>query len=167
MKLSVTERNGNITDVKSSVFQHDIILSWKDDLSSGWTVEWKAEGEEAKSITGLTSSEVHIPLLKDAQDYAITITGNKNSKTSLTLKTEKSGSGFPRIQLSKANPTSEDKVLMMLVDCGEMGGIQWTVDGAKADGYTNLRKGEHYVQAVLTKTDGTVEYFARYINVIL
>lgn len=167
VKLSVTERNGNITDVKSSVFQHDIILSWKDDLSSGWTVEWKAEGEEAKSITGLTSSEVHIPLLKDAQDYAITITGNKNSKTSLTLKTEKSGTGFPRIQLSKANPTSEDKVLMMLVDCGEMGGIQWTVDGAKADGYTNLRKGEHYVQAVLTKTDGTVEYFARYINVIL
>ena len=56
---------------------------------------------------------------------------------------------------------------MMLVDCGEMGGIQWPVDGAKADGYTNLRKGEHYVQAVLTKTDGTVEYFARYINVIL
>lgn len=167
VKLSVTERNGNITDVKSSIFQHDIILSWKDDLSSGWTVEWKAEGEETESITGLTSSEVHIPLLKDAQDYAITITGNKNSKTSLTLKTEKSGSGFPRIQLSKANPTSEDKVLMMLVDCGEMGGIQWTVDGAKADGYTNLRKGEHYVQAVLTKTDGTVEYFARYINVIL
>ena len=83
------------------------------------------------------------------------------------MKTAKSGSGFPRIQLSKANPTSEDKVLMMLVDCGEMGGIQWTVDGAKADGYTNLRKGEHYVQAVLTKTDGTVEYFARYINVIL
>lgn len=167
VKLSVTERNGNITDVKSSIFQHDIILSWKDDLSSGWTVEWKAEGEETESITGLTSSEVHIPLLKDAQDYAITITGNKNSKTSLTLKTEKSGSGFPRIQLSKANPTSEDKVLMMLVDCGEIGGIQWTVDGAKADGYTNLRKGEHYVQAVLTKTDGTVEYFARYINVIL
>ena len=167
VKLSVTERNGNITDVKSSIFQHDIILSWKDDLSSGWTVEWKAEGEETESITGLTSSEVHIPLLKDAQDYAITITGNKNSKTSLTLRTEKSGSGFPRIQLSKANPTSEDKVLMMLVDCGEMGGIQWTVDGAKADGYTNLRKGEHYVQAVLTKTDGTVEYFARYINVIL
>lgn len=74
---------------------------------------------------------------------------------------------LPENPTSKANPTSEDKVLMMLVDCGEIGGIQWTVDGAKADGYTNLRKGEHYVQAVLTKTDGTVEYFARYINVIL
>ncbi len=167
VKLSVIKRNGNITDVKSSVFQHDIILSWKDDLSSGWTVEWKPKGGEAKSITGLTSSEVHIPLLKDEQDYVITITGNKNSKIFLTLKTEKSGSGFPRIQLSKANPTSEEKVLMTLVDCGEVSDIQWIVDGAKTDGYLNLRKGEHYVQAVLTKPDGAVEYFARYINVIL
>ena len=169
VRLSVTERGGDITDIKPSAFQHDILLSWKDDLSSVWTVEWKPEGNdvETKSITGLTSPEVHIPLLKDASDYAITITGDKNSKSSLTLKTEKSGSGLPRIQLSKTNPTSEDKVLMMLVDCGEVSEIQWTVDGAKSDGYVNLRKGEHYVQAVLTKPDGTAEYFVRYINVIL
>ena len=169
VRLSVTERGGDITDIKPSAFQHDILLSWKDDLSSAWTVEWKPEGNdvETKSITGLTSPEVHIPLLKDASDYAITITGDKNSKSSLTLKTEKSGSGLPRIQLSKTNPTSEDKVLMMLVDCGEVSEIQWTVDGAKSDGYVNLRKGEHYVQAVLTKPDGTSEYFVRYINVIL
>lgn len=56
---------------------------------------------------------------------------------------------------------------MMLVDCGEADGIQWTVDGARTDGFVNLRKGEHYVQAVLTKPDGSVEYFARFINVIL
>ena len=169
VRLSVTERGGDITDIKPSAFQHDILLSWKDDLSSVWTVEWKPEGNdvETKSITRLTSPEVHIPLLKDASDYAITITGDKNSKSSLTLKTEKSGSGLPRIQLSKTNPTSEDKVLMMLVDCGEVSEIQWTVDGAKSDGYVNLRKGEHYVQAVLTKPDGTAEYFVRYINVIL
>ena len=169
VRLSVTERGGDITDIKPSAFQHDILLSWKDDLSSVWTVEWKPEGNdvETKSITGLTSPEVHIPLLKDESDYAITITGDKNSKSSLTLKTEKSGSGLPRIQLSKTNPTSEDKVLMMLVDCGEVSEIQWTVDGAKSDGYVNLRKGEHYVQAVLTKPDGTAEYFVRYINVIL
>ena len=169
VKLSVTERGGDITDIKSSTFQHDILLSWKDDLSSVWTVEWKPEGNDTEtiSVTGLTSPEVHIPLLKDARDYVITITGDKNSRSSLTLKTEKSGSGFPRIQLSKKNPTSEDKVLMMLVDCGEISDIQWTVDGAKSDGYVNLRKGEHYVQAVMTKPNGTTEYFARYINVIL
>ena len=169
VKLSVTERSGDISDIKSSTFQHDILLSWKDDLSSVWTVEWKPEGNDAetKSITGLTSPEVHIPMLKDAWDYVITITGDKNSRSSLTLKTEESGSGFPRIQLSKKNPTSEDKVLMMLVDCGEASDIQWTVDGAKTDGYTSLRKGERYVQAVLTKPDGSVEYFARYFNVIL
>ncbi len=169
VKLSVTERNASITEIKSNAFQHDILLSWKDDLSSSWTVEWKPEGDgtEAKSITGLTSSEVHIPLLKDAQDYVITITGNKNSKTSLTLRTEKSGSGFPRIQLSKASPSSEDTFLMMLVDCGEVSGIQWTVDGAKTDGFLNLRKGEHYVQAVLAKPDGGTEYFTRFIDIVL
>lgn len=169
VRLSVTERGGDITDIKPSAFQHDILLSWKDDLSSVWTVEWKPEGNdvETKSITGLTSPEVHIPLLKDASDYAITITGDKGSRTSLTLTTKKSGSGFPRILLSNTNPTSEDKVLMMLVDCGEASDIQWTVDGAKSDGYVSLRKGEHYVQAVLTKPDGTAEYFVRYINVIL
>ncbi len=169
VKLSVTERNGDINDVKSSVFQHDILLSWKDDLSSGWTVQWQPEGNdtEVKSITGLTSCEAHVPLLKDAQDYVITITGNRNSKTSLTLRTEKSGSGFPRIQLSKANPSSEDSFLMMLVDCGEVSDIQWTVDGARTDGYLNLRKGEHYVQAVLTKPDGSTDYFARFIDIIL
>lgn len=167
VKLSVTERNGDISNIKSSVFQHDILLSWKDALSSVWTVEWKPEGNDAgtKSITGLASSEVHIPLLKDAQDYVVTITGDKNSKSSLTLTTAKSGSGFPRIQLSKANPSSEDTFLMMLVDCGEVSGIQWSVDGAKSDGYLNLPKGEHYIQAVLTKPDGSNEYFARFINI--
>lgn len=169
VRLSVTERNANITGIKSNTFQHDILLSWKDDLSSSWTVEWQPEGNgtEARSITGLSSSEVHIPLLKDAQDYVITITGNKNSKTSLTLRTEKSGSGYPRIQLSKASPSSEDTFLMMLVDCGEVSDIQWTVDGARTDGYLNLRKGEHYVQAVLTKPDGGTEYFAGFIDIVL
>ena len=169
VKLSVTERAGSISEVKSEVFQHDILLSWKDDLSTSWTVEWRQEGDgtESESVTGLTSREAHIPLLDEDQDYHITVTGDRNSRTSLTLKTEKSGSGFPRIRLSKENPTSEEKVLMMLVDCGEADGIQWTVDGARTDGFVNLRKGEHYVQAVLTKPDGSVEYFARFINVIL
>ncbi len=169
VKLSVTERAGSITDLKSEVFQHDILLSWKDDLSSSWTVEWSPEGSGTgtETLSGLTSREAHIPLLKDGQEYLITVTGDRNSRTSLTLKTEKTGSGFPRIRLSKANPTSEEKVLMMLVDCGEAGDIQWTVDGARTDGFVNLRKGEHYVQAVLTKPDGSVEHFVRFINVIL
>ncbi len=169
VKLSVTERAGSITDLKSEVFQHDILLSWKDDLSTSWTVEWRQEGggTGTETLSGLTTCEAHIPLLKDGQEYLITVTGDRNSRTSLTLKTEKSGSGFPRIRLSKANPTSEEKVLMMLVDCGEVDGIQWTVDGARTDGFVNLRKGEHYVQAVLTKPDGSTEYFARFINVIL
>ncbi len=169
VKLSVTERAGSITDLKSEVFQHDILLSWKDDLSSSWTVEWCPEGSGTgtETLSGLTSREAHIPLLKDGQEYLITVTGDRNSRTSLTLKTEKSGSGFPRIRLSKANPTSEEKILMTLVDCGEVDGILWTVDGARTGGFVNLRKGEHYVQAVLTKPDGSVEYFARFINVIL
>lgn len=169
VRLSVVERNGSISDVKHEIYQHDILLTWKDDLSSSWKVEWKPDGSEAEaeSLTGLTSREAHIPLLKDGTDYRITVTGDRNSKTSLTLTTEKSGSGFPRIRLSKANPTSEEKVLMVLVDCGEVSDIQWTVDGARTDGYINLRKGERYIQAVLTKPDGSAEYFARYINVIL
>ena len=167
--LSVTERGGSISEVKSEVFQHDILLEWKDDASSEWSVSWKAEGAETDegSITGLTDRRAHISLLKDDKAYSITITGNKNSKTSLTLKTEKSGSGFPKIRLSNAKPTSEAPVLMMLSDCGEVKDIQWTVDGAKTDGYLTLRKGEHYVQAVLTKSDGTLEYFARFITVVL
>lgn len=169
VKLSVTERNGNISDIKSNCFQHDIILSWKDDLSTSWSVGWKAEGgqSESKSISNLTSSEVHIPSLKDDQNYLITITGNKNTTLTLTLKTEKSGSGFPRIMLSKAKPTSEDSFLMALIDCGDVSDIQWSVDGAETDGYVKLGKGEHYVQAVLTKTNGSKEYFARFIDIVL
>lgn len=167
--LSVTERGGSISEVKSEAFQHDILLEWKDDVSSEWSVSWKAEGSEteAGSVKGLTECKAHIPLLQDDRNYSITITGNKNSETSLTLKTEKSGSGFPRIRLSNAKPTSEAPVLMMLSDCGEVKDIQWTVDGAKTDGYLTLRKGEHYAQAVLTKSDGTLEYFARFITVVL
>ena len=85
----------------------------------------------------------------------------------LTLETKKIGSGFPRIGLSNAKPTSGDTFLMMLVDCGEVSDIQWTIDGAKSDGYTKLGKGEHYVQAVLTTPDGGKEYFTRFINIIL
>lgn len=169
VRLSVSERSGSVTDIKSEVFQHDILLSWQDDLSTSWTVEWKPVGSEtaAGSLAGLSSREAHIPLLKADQEYSITITGDKGAKTSVTLKTERSGSGFPRIQLSKANPTSEESVLLTLVDCGEMSSLQWTVDGAKTDGLTRLRKGEHYVQAELTRPDKTQEYFVRYVTVIL
>lgn len=166
--LSVTERGGNISDIKSEVFQHDILLTWKDDLSTGWTVSWTTgDGADSGSTTGLTSSKIHIPLLKENLDYSITITGDKNSKATVTLKTAKAGSGLPRIVTSKAKPTSEDTFLLTLADCGDPSDIQWTVDGAKSDGYVNLRKGEHYVQATLTKSDGTVEYFARFINIVL
>lgn len=169
VKLSVTERGGSVTNLKSEVFQHDILLRWKDDVSSSWTVEWTLAGstEKAGSLTGLTTCEAHIPLLKDDNEYVITVTGDKNTKSSLTLKTERSGTGFPRIQLSKANPTSEEAVLMMLVDCGDVKDILWTVDGAKTDGFTKLRKGEHYVQAVLTKPDKGYEHFVKYVTVIL
>lgn len=166
--LSVTERGGNISDIKSEVFQHDILLSWKDDLSTGWTVSWTTgNGADSGSATGLTSSSIHIPLLKENQDYSITISGDKNSKATVTLKTAKAGSGLPRIVTSKAKPKSEDTFLLTLADCGDPSDIQWTVDGAKSDGYVNLRKGGHYVQATLTKSDGTVEYFARFINIVL
>lgn len=169
VELSVSERGGDISEIKSTAFQHDILLSWKDDVSSSWSVVWRVPGsaEAAGSLTGLTSTEAHIPLLKDGQDYEITITGNKNTKMTLTLETKKTGSGFPRIGLSNAKPTSGDTFLMMLVDCGEVSDVQWTIDGAKSDSYTKLGKGEHYVQAVLTTPDGGKEYFTRFINIIL
>ena len=169
VELSVSERGGDISEIKSTAFQHDILLGWKDDVSSSWSVVWRTPGsaEAAGSLTGLNSTEAHIPLLKDGQDYDITITGNKNTKMTLTLETKKTGSGFPRIGLSNAKPTSGDTFLMMLVDCGEVSDIQWTIDGAKSDGYTKLGKGEHYVQAVLTTPDGGKEYFTRFINIIL
>ena len=169
VRLSVSERSGSVTDIKSEVFQHDILLSWQDDMSTSWSVEWRPSGSEAAagSLAGLSSREAHIPLLKADQEYSITITGNKGAKTSVTLKTERSGSGFPRIQLSKANPTSEESVLLTLVDCGEMSDLLWTVDGAKTDGLIKLRKGEHYVQAELRRPDKACEYFVRYVTVIL
>ncbi len=158
---------GDITDVETTVFQHDAVLTWKDDRSSSWDVAWKAGGsQDGGKLTGLTSCEAHLGTLKAGQTYEVTITGDKNAEYSFTLTTEKTGSALPRIVLSDEKPSSSASVLLALADCGDYSSVQWTVDGAKTDGWQTLKQGERRIQATMTRTDGAKEYFERYITVL-
>ena len=158
---------GNITKVTSSVFQHDAVILWEDELSGSWDVSWKAaEGSDEGNLTGLKSREAHLGTLKAGQAYEVTITSDKKAEYSLTLTTEKPGTALPRIVLSDEKPSSTASVLLTLKDCGDYSSMQWTVDGAKTDGWQTLKQGERRIQATMTKADGTKEYFERYITVL-
>lgn len=167
VKLSVTERNASIKDIKPKVFQHDILLCWTDETSSEWTVDWKAEDDKTAAISTqkVNSSSVHIPMLDTDKDYSVTITGDSGGKITLSFRTEKAGGAFPRIGVFQTTMKSEDMLLMTLVDCGAIRDIEWKVDGTNSKAYTKLSAGEHYIQAKLTRQDGAVEYFGRFINI--
>lgn len=166
--FSATSFNGAITEVNLDVFQHDILMRWKDDVSSEWTVEWTTTDGKGETKSVLTRSrELNIPLLDEDREYKITLKGDKTPEYVYTGSTAISSSNAPRIILSKGNPSSSESFLMTLVDCGNMSGVQWYVDGAKTDNLVKLRKGEHYVQAVVTRADGTAEYFVRFVNIAL
>lgn len=165
--LKANTISGNITNVTSSVFQHDAVILWDDNLSDSWNVSWKAaDGSGEGELTGLTSREAHIGALKAGQTYEVTIESNKNARYSSTLTTSKPGSGLPRIVLSDEKPSSSASVLLTLADCGDYSAVQWKVDGANTGGWQTLKQGERRIQAIMTKADGTKEYFERYVTVL-
>lgn len=167
VSLSVTERNASIKDIKPKVFQHDILLCWTDEDSSEWTVDWKAEDDKTAAVSTrkVYTTSAHIPMLEAGKDYSVTITNESGGRITISLRTEKSGGALPRIGLFQTTMKSGNMLLMMLVDCGEIRDIEWKVDGTNSKAYTKPSAGEHYIQAKLTRQDGTVEYFGRFIDI--
>ena len=167
--LTLSEPSTEISDITSEVFEHDALLSWSDDLSSSWTVTWKEDGANADAGSAtVRSKEIHISSLKYGQKYTVSILGDRSTKAlTTTLTTSAKSEGLPRIALSESTPKSGEKILALLVGCENFVVIQWNIDGAKADSYAGLTKGEHYIQAVATYGDGSKQYFSRYINIVL
>ena len=167
--LTLEEPGAEISDLKIGAYEHDAIVSWKDDLSTSWTVTWKPKGGtgDAGSQT-VSECAIHIPALEADREYELDISGDRSgSPRTASLKTAAKAGGLPRIILSEDTPKSGEKVLLEVVGCEDFIDIQWNVDGAKTDGHTTLAKGEHYIQAAITCGNGSRKYFARYVNIIL
>lgn len=169
VSLSLSQPGANISDVHTVLTEHDAVISWSDDLSTSWTVTWYlagSSGDNAKSITSSTP-EVHLQALASGRKYQVSITSDRSDKPqTLSLTTAERASGLPRISLSGGTLKSGEKQLLSLSGCEDYAEIQWLVDGAEVDSYTALAKGEHYIQAVITLSDGSRNYFARYVNVL-
>ncbi len=166
--LTLAEPSVEISDVKTTAYEHDAIISWNDELSSSWTVTWKEEGSDAGQSATVKDKEIHISALKAGTKYSISISGERSSAPETTsFTTSAKSDGMPRIALSESTPKSGEKMLVYLTGCNDFVDIQWNIDGAKTVGRTTLSKGEHYLQAAITFEDGSRQYFSRYINIIL
>ena len=167
VSFTFTPRSSDIRGVKTEVYQHDAVITWTDTDATSWTVTYTpVSGGESKSLT-VTDRAAHLPLLKADTKYDVIIANDKQGETSLSLETLAEGQGNPRITLSAGTLSSSEPVLFMLSDCGDVQEVKWTVDGAKSENYRTLTKGERRIQATVTRSDGSKEYYLRYVNVIL
>ena len=167
--LTLAEPGSEISGIDVECFQHDALISWKDELSGSWTLDWKTESGnmEPETLT-VTTPNAHIQALEAGKVYELGIKGDRSARQTVKIQTAESGSGMPRIVTSRQTFTSKDMVLLMLADCKDFTDILWTVDGAHLESsYIQLKKGEHYIQAEITLADGSKEYFARYIKIIM
>ncbi len=167
VSLTLSQPGADISDAMTILSEHDAVISWSDDISASWTVSWqRADGGEAKSVKTDTP-EVHLQALEAGREYQISITSDRSGRpVTLSVTTEGRASGLPRISLSQLAAGSGERRLLSLCGCDDYTEIQWHIDGAEADSYTTLAKGEHYIQAVITMADGSRNYFARYVNVL-
>ena len=167
VSLTLSQPGADISDAMTILSEHDAVISWSDDISASWTVSWqKADGGEAKSVKTDTP-EVHLQALEAGREYQISITSDRSGRPeTLSVTTAGRASGLPRISLSQDTAGSGERRLLSLCGCDDYTEIQWHIDGAEADSYTTLAKGEHYIQAVITMADGSRNYFARYVNVL-
>ena len=167
VSFSYVSRSSAIRGIQSEVWQHDAVIRWTDAEATSWTVTYApASGGEAKTVS-VTERVAHLPLLKAGTEYTVTIENDRKGKAGAALETLAEGRGNPRITLSSQDVSSSEPVLFMLTDCGDVQDVKWTVDGANSDSYRTLGKGERRIQATATLSDGTKEYYLRYVNVIL
>ena len=167
VSFTYSTRSSAIKGAKAEVYQHDAIVTWTDAEATSWTVTYApVSGGEEKSVT-VTECSAHLPLLKADTEYEVTIVNDRKGKAGLSLSTLAEGRANPRITLSASDLSSSEPVLFMLSDCGDVQDIKWTVDGAKSENYRTLGKGERRIQATATLSDGSKEYYIRYVNVIL
>ena len=167
VSFTFSSRASAIRSAASETWQHDAIVTWEDTEATSWTVSYTpASGGETKSLT-VTDKVAHLPMLKADTAYDVTIVNDRKGKAGLTLETLAEGRNNPRITMSAGTLSSSEPVLFTLSDCGDYSDVQWTVDGAKTDNYRTLSQGERRIQATVTLSDGSKEYYIRYVNVIL
>ena len=167
VSFSYSSRASAIRGAKAETWQHDAIVTWTDSEATSWTVTYApVSGGEAKTLA-VKETSVHLPMLKADTEYEVTIENDRKGKAGITVKTLAEGHGNPRITMSASELSSSEPVLFMLTDCGDVQDVRWTVDGANSDNYKILGKGERRIQATVTLSDGSKEYYLRYVNVIL
>ena len=167
VSFTFSSRSSAIKGVNAEAWQHDAVISWTDAEATSWTVTYApASGGEEKSVT-VNECSAHLPLLKAGTEYKVTVVNDRKGKASLSLVTLAEGRANPRITMSASALSSSEPVLFMLTDCGDVQDIKWTVDGANSDNYRALGKGQRRIQATATLSDGSKEYYIRYVNVIL
>ncbi len=156
-----------ISDVTVQVFQRDAVISWEDDAASQWTVTYKEEGSDVEQSVTISTPYTNLPNLEPGKTYTVTIIGNGTSYEQ-TITTPALSGALPHIGLSTKKCVSTKPVLLMVSDYSDDVTVRWTIDGETVeDPFTFMTKGEHRVQAEVTRADGTKEYFVKYVTVYM
>lgn len=159
---------GSVSDLKTTLYEHDALLTWKDPAFKSWKVTWSA-GEMPSNTQTVATPAIQLGQLDAETTYDVVITpqadGYRDIPHVYSLTTPAESGKLPRMGLSEAVYSSQNPILLSLIG-SESGKMEWTVDGQPTKtNYVTLQPGEHRITAEITDKDGTKEYFFKYITI--
>ncbi|MDO4163994.1 MAG: M6 family metalloprotease domain-containing protein [Bacteroides sp.] len=166
VSMQVSDTPYGMYDYSIEPFQHDALVTWKDDNATSWTVSWRLIGGST-DLGSLTVSEpqAHLGNLWAGLRYQVTIQNSDNISHTTTFSTQSLGKNYPHIEVSPESPEADSYLLLHLTDCNNFQSVTWYIDGNRQSAYTTLSSGEHCIKAEITLSNGNKEYIIRYITI--